>query len=74
MSPHGLEQLDLRYGPVATGKQMREDVEDLRLDAQALAATPELVEPSVQLVLSERVDEAIRNLCRHAALPERQSK
>ena len=74
MSPDSVEQLLLRYGPVATRKQVREDVEHLRLNSHTLATTAKLMKPSVKLVVAEGKDQTIGSRYRHEALPGQPSK
>ena len=65
MAPHAVEQLLLGHDPVPRCEQVREHVEHLRLDMQALARTAQLMEPRVELVVAERVDQVIWKCCRH---------
>lgn len=56
VAPDGVEQLVARDHAFAMANEMREQAEHLRLDAQRLAATPELVGVRVQLEVTEGVD------------------
>src|SRR5688500_9804585 len=50
---------------VAASKQVREHVEDLRLDMTIFAGAAHLPHPRVELVVTEGVDCAVGEWCRH---------
>jgi len=65
VTPHGIEQLVFCHNPVAAADQAGEHIEYLRLNMHALATASKLVETRVQLVFAERINQVIRNWCRH---------
>jgi hypothetical protein len=50
---------------------MRQHVEDLRLDVQALVRAAELVQPRVELVLAEGVDRGFGRILLHGVVTAR---
>jgi hypothetical protein len=73
MAPNAVEQLLLRYHSVPTREQMRQYVEDLRLDVQALLSPAKLVQSGVELVLAKRVDRGFGRGFLHGILAGRAS-
>jgi hypothetical protein len=71
MAPNAVEELLFRYHSVATGEQMRQHVEDLRLDVQALPAASKLVQPRVELVLAEGVYRGFGRIFLHGVVAGR---
>jgi hypothetical protein len=58
VAPDAIEQILLGDDPVTMREQVREHVEHLRLDVEALVRAAELVQPRIELVLAERVHRA----------------
>jgi hypothetical protein len=65
VAPHCVEQLVFRHNSITTADQVREHVEDLRLNMHALASTSKFVQARVELVIAERIDQVIGNRYRH---------
>src|SRR5688500_4173333 len=65
MPPDAVQELFLGNHTVAASEQVHEHVEDLRLDMTIFAGAAHLPHPRVELVVTEGVDCAVGEWCRH---------